>query len=563
MQDATINNVNGNIQATSNGESVSARQHGRMSLHLVVTDPDVCSELRCQETDDERNQYALAALKIGVHAMRQASGVIDATSVRDEVSEMLHSLREVLGEHAAQCTGGISSSLKGFFDPESGQLTQRLNRLVKRDGELDELLSRHLGDDTSTVAQTLASHVGEQSPLFKMLSPEQANGLLASLRDVVQLSLQSQREQIVKNFSLDDKTSALSRLLSEVTDANGHLRKGLAEDVGKVRDEFSLDNEDGALARLVNRVEKAQAEISDQFSQDNKDSAMSRMARLLETVNGTVKGSLTLDDEGSPLSLLRRQLLEVIGQIQKSNGEFHTEIRETVAALKARKKEKARSTRHGDDFQEAVGLLVSEDARQRGDIYEDTTSKAGQISRCKIGDFVITMGPESVAAGGVIAIEAKQEQGYNLKSTLDEISQARANRNADVGIFVLSALAAPEGMEPLSRYGNDMIVVWDAEDPSTDVVLSAALSVARALVARRSVDSKERAADLLELDKAMQRISKDTSGLAEIITWSTTVENSGKKIRDKAERLKHDLEIQVNQLEEHLGRLRTESAMSV
>ncbi len=82
---------------------------------------------------------------------------------------------------------------------------------------------------------------------------------------------------------------------------------------------------------------------------------MSRMARLLETVNGTVKGSLTLDDENSPLSLLRRQLLDVITQIEKSNGQFHTEIRETVAALKARKQEKARSTRHGDDFQEAIG----------------------------------------------------------------------------------------------------------------------------------------------------------------------------------------------------------------
>jgi hypothetical protein len=561
MQDATVN-TNGSNGPHFAIDADRDQVHSRLALQLVVTDPEVCSELRAHETESDRNRYALAALRIGVHAMRQAAGAIDTHAVRDEVAQMMVSLREVLGEHSVQCTGAISGSLKDYFDPESGQLTQRLDRLVKREGELDELLTRHLGEDSSTVARTLAAHVGEQSPLFRMLSPEQADGLLVSLQDVIGLSLKTQREQIVKNFSLDDKDSALSRLLSEVTDANGALRKNLAEDLEEIRDEFSLDNEEGALARLVTRVEKAQQEISDQFSHDNADSAMSRMAKLLETVNGTVKDSLTLDDEKSPLSLLRRQLLEVIEQIEKSNTEFHTEIRETVASLKARKKEKARGTRHGDDFQDAVGDYVDADATNRGDICQRTTHKVGRIPRCKVGDFVLTMGPEAAAAGGAITVEAKQEQGYDLKAILDEIAKARTNRDAEIGIFVLSSLVAPEGMEPLTRYGNDIVVVWDAEDPMTDVVLASALTLARALVARRSVVDKERAADLSELDKAMQRIAKDASGLGEIITWSGTITNNGTKIRDKAERLKQDLESQVQRLEEHLGRLRVDQTMT-
>lgn len=563
MHEATLNSSNERNGQHANEEGEGSRLHSRMSLQLVVTDPEVCSELRALASDEERNRYALAALRIGVHAMRQASGVIDATTVRDEGNRIVQSLRDILVDHSTRFTGDITNSLKGYFDPDSGQLTQRLNRLVKRDGELDELLHRHLGEDSSTVAQTLASHVGEESPLFKLLSPEQADGLIATLRDVIHAAMRSQREQIVQNFSLDDKSSALSRLLSEVTDANGALRKGLAEDVAEVRNEFSLDNQDGALTRLVKRVEAAQAQIADQFSQDNEDSAMSRMARLLETVNGTVKGSLTLDDENSPLSLLRRQLLDVITQIEKSNGQFHTEIRETVAALKARKQEKARSTRHGDDFQEAIGEFVEADARNRGDVFENTTSKVGRIPRAKTGDFVVTMGPDSSAAGGAFVIEAKQEQGYDLKSILAEIGQARTNRDTAVGIFVLSSLVATEGMEPLARYGNDIVVVWDAEDPMTDVVLNAALSLARGLVTGQSVASKERAADLSELDKAMQQIAKDASSLGEIITWSTTVESNGNKIRTKAERLKLDLENQVERLDENLGRLRAEPAMSV
>tara|TARA_E500000305_G_scaffold84082_1_gene69879 strand:+ start:4854 stop:6620 length:1767 start_codon:yes stop_codon:yes gene_type:complete len=563
MPEAAQNNSNGNHGPHFTIDNERLGSQNRVALHLIITDPEVCSELNAHDSEEDRNRYALSALRIGAYALRQASGAIDVHSVRDEVDSMLLSLREVLAEHSSQCTGGISNSLKDYFDPESGKITQRLNSLVKQDGELDGLLNRHLGEDSSTVAKTLALHVGEQSPLFKILSPEQSNGLLATLQEVIELALKTQRDQIVKNFSLDDKDSALSRLLIEVTDANGKLRKGLADDVAEVRNEFSLDNEEGALARLVKRVEKAQEQINDQFSQDNEDSAMSRMARLLETVNGTVKGNLTLDDENSPLSLLRRQLLDVIGQIEKTNTEFHAEIRETVAAMKARKEEKTRSTRHGDDFQDALGNYLEVDARHRGDVCERTTNTVGHIPRSKTGDFVLVMGPESIAAGGSIAIEAKQEQGYNLKSILEEISKARQNRKSEIGIFVLSQKVANEEHDLLARYGNDIVVVWDAEDPTTDVVLDSALSLARALVTRQSVVDKERTADLSKLDKAMQRIAKDATDLGEIIKWAGTITNNGTKIRDKAERLKNDLECQVQHLDEHLERLRTEPTTCV
>jgi len=563
MQEAT---PNASVIDPRDGHSASdyndtARAPHQVELDLIVTDPEVCTELCAREPGEQRNLYALAALRIGVHAMRQAIGTIDAATVREQGTALVYSIREVLTEHASQCTGAIIGSLKSYFDPESGQLVQRLDRLVKKDGEIDILLQQHLSSDSSTVANTLAAHIGEQSPLFKLLSPDQAKGLLATLREVIEIALRTQREQITGHFSLDDETSALSRLVAKVTDSNGQLRKSLAEDVAQVRNEFSLDNEEGALTRLVKRVESAQQTISDQFSQDNEDSAMSRMARLLETVNGTVKGSLTLDDENSPLSLLRRQLLEVIEQIEKGNKEFHAEVRETIASFAARKKEKARSTRRGDDFQEAVGLFLDHDANGRGDICERTTNTVGRLPRRKTGDFVLTMGPETIARGGRITVEAKEEQGYDTPKALAELEEARTNRDASIGLFVLSRHVAPEEMEPLARYGNDIIVVWDAEDSLTDVILHAALSLARGLVTRNSVESQKMAAELSELEDAMQRIAKDASGLADIITWSATVEGHGNKIRTKAERLKQDLENQVERLDDHLGRLRHEPAV--
>ena len=523
-----------------------------LELTLIVSDPEVISELHSREEGDERDRFALSALRIGVLSLRQASGFVDAMMIREEGAHLLDSVRATLADHATTCVDSIATSLKHYLDPESGQLPQRLSRLVKKDGEIDELLNRHLGDNTSTVAQTLAKHVGEQSPLFKMLSPDQANGLIVTLGKALETALGTQREQILKDFTLDDKNSALSRLVSEVTGANGKLRKDLSDDVAQVKKEFSLDNEEGALSRLVKRVESAQEVISQQFSQENDDSALSKMSRLLQTVNGTVEASLTLDDDKSPLSRLRRELLDVIKEVEKTNTVFQQEIRDGVAAFTARKQEKARSTRHGDDFQDAVGMFLEHDAQKRNDLVENTTSKPGSQPKCKKGDFVLTLGPEASAADARIVIEAKQEQGYNVRKALAELGEARENRDASIGIFVLSSIAAPEDMEPLVRFGDDIVAVWDSQDPLSDVILNAALSMARGLAARKEAESEMLAVELTEMNDAMQRIAKSADGLADIIRMSGTVEGHGKKLQE-------DLEQQIERLDEHIGRLRREA----
>ena len=45
-----------------------------VTLRLEVTDAEVLAELRSRGEGDERDQFALAALRIGVLAMRSAAG---------------------------------------------------------------------------------------------------------------------------------------------------------------------------------------------------------------------------------------------------------------------------------------------------------------------------------------------------------------------------------------------------------------------------------------------------------------------------------------------------------
>ena len=198
---------------------------------------------------------------------------------------------------------------------------------MKKDGELQSLLATHLDGDESVVARTFVEAHRRRQPLVRLLSPEESEGVVASLSKAVAETLDLQRSHILRQFSLDDKESALSRLVSEMTGTNGKLRDDFGKDVEKLHEEFSLDNENGAISRLVGRVERAQRTISDQFSLNNKESALCRLVGLMETANTTINDNLTLDNEKSPLYRLRRELTEVIQKMQSQAPPFMSRSR--------------------------------------------------------------------------------------------------------------------------------------------------------------------------------------------------------------------------------------------
>ena len=181
---------------------------------------------------------------------------------------------------------------------------------------------------------------------------------------------------------------------------------------------------------------------------------------------------------------------------------------------------------------------------------------AGVIPRCKVGDFVVTLGPESAASGAAIVVEAKAREGYTLKSTLKEADEARRNRGASVCLFVHAARTAPAGLPELHRWGQDVVVVWDDDDPATDVRLKAAYLVAKALAVRSGRQDRQDAASLAEMDAAIEAIRKQIVGFEEIQTSARTVVNGGEKILKRAELMNQEIERRVLALQGHVARLR-------
>lgn len=202
-------------------------------LMLLVTDRDTATEL-LQKGESERNEYALSALRIGVLALKHARGQVDVDAVRREGEILLKDLRSTLEHSRTELHGNVTASLKEYFDPQNGRFQERIDRLIKQDGELEQVLRRQVGGDGSELARTFASHMGASSPLLRMLNPKESDGLVAAIRATSTEVSEREKARILKESSLDQDGSALKRLVGELTTANGQLKAELAGEVSNV-----------------------------------------------------------------------------------------------------------------------------------------------------------------------------------------------------------------------------------------------------------------------------------------------------------------------------------------
>ena len=297
-------------------------------LHLSVTDPETIAALSEATDGRDRQELALTALKIGILSLKAARGTVDGAAIRQEGDRLLGTLEERLVKHRALMDESLGGTLRSYFDPASGAFTERVQRLLRHDGELASVIGSQVDSARRTLDELLARHLGEESPLRALLSPEEGNTFIAAVRGQVHQALEVQSQAIAHEFSLDLPDSALSRLVRELKDRHGDLERSLGERVSSVVGEFSLDNKDSALSRLVGRVEQAQGQISDQFSLDNPESGLTRIVQRLDRFEAAQKDR---------------------------SHEFEMRVSSLLERIVTRRDDARRSTLHGNEFEQRVG----------------------------------------------------------------------------------------------------------------------------------------------------------------------------------------------------------------
>lgn len=527
-----------------------------LELQLSVSDHDTVEELRAFAAGEERDAFALNALRIGVLALRQARGRVDADLIQRETQRMLSALEGQLASHSLQMHEKLAGSLKEYFDPQSGRFHERVQLLVKEDGELEQVLRRQIGGEDSQLCKTLVSHFGQQSPLMKLLNPKESESLLQALAMTLETQLTAQRTHVLREFSLDNKDGALARMIHELTENHGQLTEALQKKIDAVVVEFSLDKDDSALSRLVRNVDRAQSTITREFSLDNESSALSRLAGILQNTRQAIDSNLTLDGETSALARLRRELLSILDKHNTSNTSFQEEVKVTLGQMVARREEANRSTQHGLVFEDAVCQYLEHHSGQCGDIATRCGNTTGLIKQCKVGDCVVELGPDSAAPHAKVVVEAKEEGGYTLPKARLEIETARKNRDAQVGLFIFSKRCAPAELDEVFRFGNDVFVIWDPEDGTTNLHLKVGLTLARALCIRVEQMSQAQSKDFEAITKAILEIEKQSQFLGDVSTSAESIKKGADAVLERVRKTRNSLERQVEILQSHIGDLR-------
>ena len=500
---------------------------------FAVSDPEVLLALSDYQDGPARTNFLVTSLKVGVLALKAARGTLDSDTLRREGDRVMEELGTRLNSWRNKFEERVTGSLQHYFDPQSGTFIDRVNRLTKDDGELAMVVRRQVNEAQGVLSKVFEQFVGENSQLLRMLDPAGDNQLVTTLRNTLDTAVQAQNAAILAQFSLDNKGGALVRFLGELTAKHGDLNQALSRDMASVIAEFSLDKEDSALSRLVARVESAQKSLTDELSLDNENSALQRLHRMFQEHQNT----------------MLRQHMELASRLDSA-----------IQSMNARREEAAKSTRHGLEFEETLGDHLRKLVQDHGDIFQDTGSTTGLKPNCKVGDHVITIGPEKVAAGARIVIEAKESASYDLARSLEEAETARANRQAEVCVFVHSTRTAPPSIPTFQRYGRDLVVKWNADDDANDVWLEAALMVATALSVKAASHDKQDAASFEKIDKAVERVRKALEGFDEVNTSANTIKSAAERILNRARLMQEGLSSQVQAIVDEIVKIKAAAA---
>jgi hypothetical protein len=510
--------------------STSAARPEPLYVNLVISDPEVLLAAGEYPEGRARTDFLLTALKIGVLSLRTARGVVDGDTVRREGEQLISQLQERLTGWRNVFEERVTSSLSHYFDPQQGKFVERVERLVKSDGELASVMQQQVRSAEQSLSRVFEQFIGENSQLIKVLDPRGENQMVAALQRTLDGVVQAQNVAILHQFSLDNKEGALTRFLGELVGKHGDLHTALQNNMKDVVAEFSLDRPESALSRLVQRVETAQRSLTSELSLDNQGSALSRLQTMLQDNH--------------------KQQVELANTLRES-------LNVAISQLQARRQEADKSTRHGLEFEATVGEQLRVLCEAAGDVVQDCGTTTGLIPNKTVGDHVITIGPEKAAAGAKIVIEAKESASYDLAATIEEAEVARRNRGAGVCIFVHSEKTAQAGIPAFARYGADLVVRWNAEDPATDVWLKAAVMVASAMSVRAASHDKQEAASFGAIDKAVQVIRKQIEGFEVIRTSATTSKNAADKILERGRIMEDNLLRQLETVCDEVAKLKT------
>jgi gas vesicle protein len=466
--------------------------------------------------DAQRQSFVTDAWTVGVRAIMNAHRNAEEARLADIGKSILEDVDRELESYIVRQQELLVQMLKRYFDPKDGQVAIRIESFIKEGGEFARVMEKYLAPEHGTMARALAREVGEHSPLLRKLSTTDSEGIVHVLETRMQQTLEQSQMALEKALDPLAPDGAVGRLLTT-------LRK-------------DMEKADSDRTKQLALATKA-------LDANDETSLLSRLMRETHSARLAFVGAMNPDEPGSPLGVMKTSLTSLLEQQAKTQAEVMAAfeqrqqlldqyIRDSVARLEERRRGDSRSARGGYDFEEAALRLIQGVVRGAPVVVDSTGGTVGSRPGCKVGDQVLRFSEESIYTGAALVVEVKHDASYSVSRALAELEIARSNRGAQVGVFVMARSHAPTGFPELARYGNDILVVWDNEDPSSDPYLQAAVFLGLALASRQRQPAD--AGDITALADIEHRIQQE-------LARQGKMKKLAERIRDNAEELGDEL----------------------
>ncbi|MCA9678706.1 MAG: hypothetical protein KC464_27000 [Myxococcales bacterium] len=491
-------------------------------------------------TAAQRDQLAVDAWVIGMRAVANAHAQAQEARLADIGRTLLQDVGAQLDAHVQSQQQAIASALQKYFDPADGQVTERLRAFADDQGSLARLLERFVGARNSVLAETLAKQVGEQSLLFKKLNPTDSEGLIKALEAQLDQVLARNHRDLQRALDPLAEDGAVARFLKQLSVDLATANQGQASQLAAALAALDANDE----ASLINRLAR--------------ETAAARES-LLRALNPQDPASPLAAIESSLRSLLEKQSLgmdEFQKEQRERQAELETQVREALARLETRRQADATSPRGGLAFEKAVSEVVVDAVRGAPLVVSETGNSVGARRACKKGDMVLRYSEEHAFAGAALTIEAKRDASYTVPKALAELDEARANREASAGLFVMAASHAPGAFPRLARYGQNVLVCWDDSDPSTDPYLEAGLMLALFLVSRNRAGAD--AGDLTAMRDVEERIQAELARLAKMEKCSDGIRRHNDELADELRKARNQFDLLLKKAKATLMALNVE-----
>lgn len=465
--------------------------------------------------EQERQQLAQDAWSIGLRALGNAYSQARESRLSEVGESLLGDMTRSLEEQLRVQQKTLQETLARFFDPSDGEMSKRFDAFVDDQGALAQFLQAQMGTQQGALARTLAQQVGAESELFKKLSPNEKEGLVRVLEGRLSAMFDANEKRLTNALDPLAENGAVARLMRTLRDEIQGAEEDRTKQLNKAVAALDANDENSLISKLGRETRAAQQTLLRSLNPQDPDSPIA-------AVQNTVKAML----EAHGVSQLK------LAEAQEARqAELETMIRETVTRLDTRKQVEDASPRGGATFEDGVVAFLENNVRGGAYVVEATGSTTGCVRACKVGDAVISFTDESAFAGSRVVVEAKRDASYSVAKALQEMETAQKNRNAEVGLFVLSASHANENFPEFARYGSNILLTWDPEDASTFPNFRAALLAGLAMATRRRNEADE--GDLTALRDIEKRIEDERTRIGRMRKANERISSNSEVVRDE------------------------------